>query len=682
MKFNLRKIIFTITILLCMEIFGFNFRYWESISYQEKQIDNLKYGNGIEKQGDIYKIINPENAFFEMDSINVHLSNIYVNITGVDNGVCESRFVPIRIYMTDAANAVYRELPQINIVRRVKESQYIRLHLSGETKKIKIKVDLPENAEIKIEGLSFNKHRPFMFHPLRIVCLGIIVFLFEMFRPKSGLYSIKLNFRESWQRRAVLLLLAFNLLIMGGISVATFPNRNLRNGGWPPDIEYEELTDALLDGHVYLNMEPADSLKKMDNPYDPQLRGQVFEKTDEIFYVDHAYYNGKYYCYFGVVPALVFFVPFKALFGVHLPIWIAVSFCGFVYCVVSYIFIYLLIKKYFPNTSIGLYLLTSSVFIAMSTLVYLMLYGTVYSMPIIMSLMLGIIGLSFWLAASGAKRLNKVYLVLGAISIALIIGCRPQLAIVLLFAFPIFWNDIKEKKFFSLQGMGNTVCVIAPFVIIGCALLWYNYIRFGNVMDFGANYNLTSNDMTHRGIDLDRNWVGVFEYLFQPLSVSSKFPFLQLIGSNVQFDYQGYLSQEPLFGGFIWFNPIILLCYKFINDRKKLKEKEYFGLGIAAMASGLIIILLTIQMSGMTQRYMSDFGWFFAISTSIIVLFLSEEYANSKIKNEIFMKCVVGLSITTIFLNYFNVFISDRYQNLLYTNPNAWFWVKYVFFSI
>ena len=680
MKFNLRKIIFTITILLCMEIFGFNFRYWESISYQEKQIDNLKYGNGIEKQGDIYKIINPENAFFEMDSINVHLSNIYANITGVDNGVCESRFVPIRIYMTDAANAVYRELPQINIVRRVKESQYIRLHLSGETKKIKIKVDLPENAEIKIEGLSFNKHRPFMFHPLRIVCLGIIVFLFEMFRPKSGLYSIKLNFRESWQRRAVLLLLAFNLLIMGGISVATFPNRNLRNGGWPPDIEYEELT--LLDGHVYLNMEPADSLKKMDNPYDPQLRGQVFEKTDEIFYVDHAYYNGKYYCYFGVVPALVFFVPFKALFGVHLPIWIAVSFCGFVYCVVSYIFIYLLIKKYFPNTSIGLYLLTSSVFIAMSTLVYLMLYGTVYSMPIIMSLMLGIIGLSFWLAASGAKRLNKVYLVLGAISIALIIGCRPQLAIVLLFAFPIFWNDIKEKKFFSLQGMGNTVCVIAPFVIIGCALLWYNYIRFGNVMDFGANYNLTSNDMTHRGIDLDRNWVGVFEYLFQPLSVSSKFPFLQLIGSNVQFDYQGYLSQEPLFGGFIWFNPIILLCYKFINDRKKLKEKEYFGLGIAAMASGLIIILLTIQMSGMTQRYMSDFGWFFAISTSIIVLFLSEEYANSKIKNEIFMKCVVGLSITTIFLNYFNVFISDRYQNLLYTNPNAWFWVKYVFFSI
>lgn len=682
MKFNLRKIIFTITILLCMEIFGFNFRYWESISYQEKQIDNLKYGNGIEKQGDIYKIINPENAFFEMDSINVHLSNIYANITGVDNGVCESRFVPIRIYMTDAANAVYRELPQINIVRRVKESQYIRLHLSGETKKIKIKVDLPENAEIKIEGLSFNKHRPFMFHPLRIVCLGIIVFLFEMFRPKSGLYSIKLNFRESWQWRAVLLLLAFNLLIMGGISVATFPNRNLRNGGWPPDIEYEELTDALLDGHVYLNMEPADSLKKMDNPYDPQLRGQVFEKTDEIFYVDHAYYNGKYYCYFGVVPALVFFVPFKALFGVHLPIWIAVSFCGFVYCVVSYIFIYLLIKKYFPNTSIGLYLLTSSVFIAMSTLVYLMLYGTVYSMPIIMSLMLGIIGLSFWLAASGAKRLNKVYLVLGAISIALIIGCRPQLAIVLLFAFPIFWNDIKEKKFFSLQGMGNTVCVIAPFVIIGCALLWYNYIRFGNVMDFGANYNLTSNDMTHRGIDLDRNWVGVFEYLFQPLSVSSKFPFLQLIGSNVQFDYQGYLSQEPLFGGFIWFNPIILLCYKFINDRKKLKEKEYFGLGIAAMASGLIIILLTIQMSGMTQRYMSDFGWFFAISTSIIVLFLSEEYANSKIKNEIFMKCVVGLSITTIFLNYFNVFISDRYQNLLYTNPNAWFWVKYVFFSI
>ena len=172
--------------------------------------------------------------------------------------------------------------------------------------------------------------------------------------------------------------------------------------------------------------------------------------------------------------------------------------------------------------------MTDTIFIAMSAIVYLVFYGTIYSLPIMMSLMLGIIGLSFWIAASDSKKLNKIYLILGSLAIALIIGCRPQLAIILLFAFPIFWNDIKEKRFFSVKGMANTLSVIVPFLIIGVGIMYYNYARFGSVMDFGANYNLTSNDMTHRGIVLARNWVGIFEYIFQPLNISSKFPFMQL----------------------------------------------------------------------------------------------------------------------------------------------------------
>ena len=206
-----------------------------------------------------------------------------------------------------------------------------------------------------------------------------------------------------------------------------------------------------------------------------------------------------------IVPALIFFVPFKLLFGVHLPTWIAVTFCGLMYCIVIYIFIYLIIKKYYKNISFGTYIVTDTIFIAMSAIVYLVFYGTIYSLPIMMSLMLGIIGLSFWIAASDSKKLNKIYLILGSLAIALIIGCRPQLAIILLFAFPIFWNDIKEKRFFSVKGMANTLSVIVPFLIIGVGIMYYNYARFGSVMDFGANYNLTSNDMTHRGIVLARN---------------------------------------------------------------------------------------------------------------------------------------------------------------------------------
>ena len=351
------------------------------------------------------------------------------------------------------------------------------------------------------------------------------------------------------------------------------------------------------------------------------------------------------------------------------------------YCIVIYIFIYLIIKKYYKNISFGTYIVTDTIFIAMSAIVYLVFYGTIYSLPIMMSLMLGIIGLSFWIAASDSKKLNKIYLILGSLAIALIIGCRPQLAIILLFAFPIFWNDIKEKRFFSVKGMANTLSVIVPFLIIGVGIMYYNYARFGSVMDFGANYNLTSNDMTHRGIVLARNWVGIFEYIFQPLNISSKFPFMQLIGNNVQFDYQGYLSQEPLFGGFLWFNPILVICWAYFKNRKEMKKKKCYALGVGAFVSAVIIILLTIQMSGMTQRYMSDFGWLFAMSTVIAFLYLEEKYRNTQ-KYYIVMKVLISLSAITLVVNYFNIFIADRYQNLFYTNPNLWFWVKYVLFSI
>ena len=65
----------------------------------------------------------------------------------------------------------------------------------------------------------------------------------------------------------------------------------------------------------------------------------------------------------------------------------------------------------------------------------------------------------------------------------------------------------------------------------------------------------------------------------------------------------------------------------------------------------------------------------------IAFLYLEEKYRNTQ-KYYIVMKVLISLSAITLVANYFNIFIADRYQNLFYTNPNLWFWVKYVLFSI
>lgn len=674
--------IISILVIFMVEVFGYNYRFWESLFFDEIIVEEISPGDGIRKTGEnTYSIIDSEGAYFEINDINAEIKNIFLEISVTSSDEYENRYLPIRISATDEANEIYREFSQVNVVPEITESKYIRLYLSGETEKIKVSVDLAEGGEFMITDVGLNVTRPFCFHPLRVVCFLLLVFIFQIFRPKSNIYEKTLDLKEKRQKYLLGTTLILNIMVICVVSMAILPWRTWANTTWPADTEYESLTDALIDGHFYLNEEPSETLKKMDNPYDPQMREKLHQESGETYLTDYAYFNGKYYCYFGIVPALIFFVPFKLLFGVHLPAWLMVSFCAILYCIVSYIFVYTLVKRYFKKISIGLYLIFAAVFVSMSSIVYLAFFATVYSVPIMLAMLLGIMGLTFWLKAEGEK-LKKRYLVLGALSIALIIGCRPQLAIILLFAFPIFWKEIKNREFFSKKGLANTLCVIIPFLVVGCAVMYYNYARFGNVFDFGANYNLTGNDMTHRGTVFARNWLGIFEYLFQPLNVASKFPFLRTIGDNLQTDYQGYVSYEPLFGGFLWFNPICCVAIWGLRYRVKIKQKGIQGLTIFSFTSAVILILLTIQMSGLTQRYMSDFGWLMAIGTILMLAFLNDYYYDSSRIHRFFLKITVVLSALTVFLNYFNIFILERYGSMISTNPKTLFWVKYVFFAI
>jgi hypothetical protein len=279
---------------------------------------------------------------------------------------------------------------------------------------------------------------------------------------------------------------------------------------------------------------------------------------------------------------------------------------------------------------------------------------------------------------SDAHSLKKRYLIAGAIAIALIIGCRPHLTIVLFLIFPIFGKECLRKEFFSKEGIANTLCIIIPFLITGTGIMAYNYVRFGSPLDFGATYNLTGVDMTHRGIVPDRIFLGLWEYLFQPLSVSAKFPYVSAVAPHMGLatDYQGQVINEPLLGGFFAFNLVGLYVLRLKANRETLKQKRLYAFAVTSLIFALVVVSIDIQMVGMTLRYLSDFSYFIMMSVVVIILAECE-----KSQSQSAFRIILWLCAICIFINIFTLMADGRYRNLDSANRHVYYAIKYQLMS-
>src|SRR5258708_8377921 len=88
---------------------------------------------------------------------------------------------------------------------------------------------------------------------------------------------------------------------------------------------YDRLVDGFLSGHLSMAVSPAPELLKLADPYDPEAN-QPFRLNDA------SYYQGKYYLYFGLTPAVVLLLPWKLITAHHLAqYWASAFFCSLAY---------------------------------------------------------------------------------------------------------------------------------------------------------------------------------------------------------------------------------------------------------------------------------------------------------------------------------------------------------------
>ena len=433
------------------------------------------------------------------------------------------------------------------LLQSVPENRYLKVYPYGQVSDFYIRIqtaDASGNAAagsygelvVKYQGLTANGTIPFHFRAGRFVVLWAAVFGMLLLKKDSRLHQISFDAQDARGRqKRFVVVLGFTAILLAGAFFSVRINPACRQNLAVHHAQYQELAEALSEGKVSVG-DAEEALLAVKNPYDTI----ALQAAGIGYRADYAYYNGKYYVYFGIVPVLLLYLPYYLLTGGALQNYVAVFvfFAGFIIAAAG--FVYELMKRYFKEQPFYLWAVGTGMLVGSYSMFYLLIRPDLYHVPIIASAMFATGGL--WLYLAGLNRPKKAVelYAFGSFCMALTAGCRPQFILFAALAVVLFWERVFVKReLFSKKGWRQTAALVVPYVLIAAGLMAYNAQRFGSPFDFGASYSMTSNDMTHRGTNLERILYGIWYFLFEPMQLEGKFPYLQ--SASIATDYLGKL---------------------------------------------------------------------------------------------------------------------------------------------
>ena len=456
---------------------------------------------------------------------------------------------------------------------------------------------------------------------------------FFAFRPSSTLHICTVE--KDTPRKTLCSVLA--ALVTIAACVLPMKELPLWNGEIPDHRnQYELMAEAILDGRIEFAYGDEDSLSQLSNPYDYTERREAGVQ----YHWDHAYYDGHYYMYFGIVPVFLVFLPYRLLTGTSLTTYHATQIFAAFSIIGIFVLFRLLSKLFFKKLPYSIYLALSVAFSVMS-LWYSTAEPALYCTAITSAIALEIWSLYFFIRAVwGEQNENRQVLLagFGAALGALVFGCRPPIALANLLVIPMFITFLKQHKL-----TGKLLCKLLlsslPYFVVALALMWYNFIRFDNPFEFGQSYQLTVTDQTNYGFSLSvatflriinntiRNFVEFKE-------IKSTFPFLDASG--------------------VFFNfPILLLCFGIckVEVLKKLRQTNFLSLMIGLFSIILMITAVDIIWSPfLLERYRMDIYFLMGIACYITTGFF---YNTCTVRQRTYVSFVsVAFSIITVTFSF------------------------------
>lgn len=683
-----KRVALMLLIALLLEVFVFNINFYASSGYNSVNVnDRLE----LREPSEGTYLLTEADHVIELTDLNMQVCNVWLDFDYRQ----PAQQVTIKIQFTDDAHHTYFDtteytigVPEVEVSTLVAQSEYLNLNTSGMVDDLRIEVVGDEvDYPIRLNNVVLNARHPFEFNMTRFLIAAGVLLLACAFRPKSSIYRIGINSHLKFSKGVIIATLVVELFLMSsymlfGSNLVGVATSGYNSGSWDGYSiantfevggdnaqQYAELAESMTEGKLYLEEEPPDWLKEMDDPYDRGARDELQKATGEDYLFDVAYHDGHYYVYFGVVPVILFYLPFYLLTGASFPTAIGVLLAVAAFTIGCSALLHRFARFHFKQVSLGLYLLLQIPLVMCSGVLYLLKFPTFYSLPISLGLAFSVWGLYFWTCGRTARRRCAWYLA-GSLCMALVAGCRPQLLVLSLLAFPLFWRPyVTERRLFTRRGAVEFACLIGPYLVVAAGLGAYNYARFGSFTDFGANYNLTVNDMTKRGWNIGRLAPALFSYFLQPASVSGAFPFLH--AAPFETTYMGQTIKEVTFGGILACLPLlwVLPFARRILRMRSAQRATHTVAGVIAalLIGGVIIAIADAEMAGILQRYYADFSFMFLASAVLLAFIVNENLQRDAVSTNLLMKVLLAA-----------VAVSVAYSTLLCFVPETG-WVSDVY---
>lgn len=687
---------------LVVDCLVFNLPHWQTIGIRHDVPMTMSLGNGLERGSDGMLTIRSQKDATLTIAAEDHVPVRYVRLDGPQ--LAPERYNPTQAGTTGAST----QRVEFTLAYHAQDndgwltgsdrflhpsSPRTRLvHVGGGFSDVRITFTGATGTRLPVTGLTVNPDIPYEISPLRLFLLLIFFFAAVMLRPGSRLYRISLDTTRVAQIAVLSGMTLLQLLIIIGIwrsgaaadgFAGTYHPASTNRPYWVDYEQYARLGDALIHGRTNLDLPVPDELAAMDNPYDTAARNAIGVNGTVPIYWDHAFYQGKYYCYFGVIPAVLLFVPYQLLTGAWLPTGWAVLIMACAAVVLGTLFVVRVAGTYFRGTaSLGAAVLSICAINLGSGMCYQLVTPNFYALPGISSYAFTLAGLCCWLTAKRTDGLSKIWLALGSLCIAANLGCRPQFIFSALLALPMFWDELVHRHLFlSRKEWPNLLAALAPFAVVFAPLMAYNHARFGSFLDFGNDYNLTGFDLTSLQRSMNLTPPVVLSFLFQPVDLSMQFPFL----ATQRLQFPAWSPAEGIVGGFFAFMPVmaLVLAAPFLAKRARSGKAVIW----CAFALALGTMIVDIQLGSLAWRYFIDFGYALVVAFIIAAFHIDasraplDTDANSSAASLLprwdhGSRVIIGLVLIALLLTYVIQFfgmLGDRYHPQAYYDIAGWF---------